>query len=74
MSCFAPFMQGKRAHETFMVAEVGVTVELLIKLSHRFPVYCTGQTHEHDDAKKKPPFEQESKPHLQIGYDYYRII
>jgi hypothetical protein len=64
-SCFAPFKQGKIEQEAFVVVVIGAIVE--IKASQRFPVYCTGQMHEHDDAKKKPPFKQESKPHLHIG-------
>ena len=50
-----------------VVVEVAFKVVAAIKLSQRIPVYCVGQIQEHVDAEKKPPFKQESKPHLQIG-------
>jgi hypothetical protein len=62
--CRAPLRHGNTGQALSVVV---VDIVVVIRLLQRTPVYCDGQIQEQDDARKIPPFKQESKPHLQIG-------
>lgn len=60
----APLRHGIIGH-TVLVVVATVVVAIV---SQRIPVYWDGQIQEQEEDKKKPPFEQASNPHLQMGW------